>query len=456
MNHYAIVCKSATSTQQGGNRKICLPHHSQPQKGYKKTTLGRPSSAEESESEESSGRVIVGKLDSRSIRAKLTISGTLLPDEGQTTLLATDTGISKTLLNRNDWEKVKSGCKFVKTSKRFRPYGTAYHLPIKGKAWMTLTAERGAKIETWVYVMDDKKEQSLLGESDAVRLGIVKLDLKGATDEIVNRVMYTPKDKPTFYNGETQKAIDKDMGDLIKDFPDVFSDKTGKFKGKPIKIQVNENAMPVIQPARRIPLQYTDRLEAELKRMIDEGIIEGPIAMEEPGTFLSNLVITEKKGTDRIRVTLDCQAVNKEIYPTHEPIPSSDELRHSLSGSDRFSTLDMTNCYYQFEIEECARKLYAFRTPWGIFRYTRMVMGTSPASSEVQKRIRDTIRNCKNAIHIKDDIMVHGVGNEHDMHLKKVLETLRKKGITLRPGKCHLAQPEVKWFGHIHSKQGKL
>jgi len=49
----------------------------------------------------------------------------------------------------------------------------------------------------------------------------------------------------------------------------------------------------------------------------------------------------------------------------------------------------MTNCYHQFEIEGKARKLYAFHTPWGIFQYKRMVMGTSPASSEIQKKIRE-------------------------------------------------------------------
>ena len=177
-------------------------------------------------------------------------------------------------------------------------------------------------------------------------------------------------------------------------FPGLFSDKTGKFKGKPIQIQVKPTAVPIIQPPRRIPFQYLERTKLEVEKMLDEDVIEGPIEIEEPGTFLSNLVITDKKGSDRIRVTLDCQAVNKEIYPTHEPIPNVDELRHNLSGSDRCSSLDMTNCYYQFEIEESARKLYAFRTPWGIYRYKRMVMGTSPASSEIQKRVRETIKTC--------------------------------------------------------------
>ena len=33
-------------------------------------------------------------------------------------------------------------------------------------------------------------------------------------------------------------------------------------------------------------------------------------------------------------------------------------------------------------MEEEARKLFTFRTRWGLFRYTRMVMGNSRASSE--------------------------------------------------------------------------
>ena len=36
------------------------------------------------------------------------------------------------------------------------------------KAKATQIAERGAKIETWIYVVDDSIEQSLLGESDAI------------------------------------------------------------------------------------------------------------------------------------------------------------------------------------------------------------------------------------------------------------------------------------------------
>ena len=73
------------------------------------------------------------------------------------------------------------------------------------------------------------------------------------------------------------------------------------------------------------------------------------------------------------------------------------------------------------EVTDCRHWI----TPWGIFRYKRMVMGTSPASSEIQKKIHDTITQCANAIHIKDDILVHGTGTTHDDELRNVLQTIK-------------------------------
>ena len=83
-----------------------------------------------------------------------------------------------------------------------------------------------------------------------------------------------------------------------------------------------------------------------------------------------------------------------------------------------------------------------------------MVIGTSPASSEIQKRIRNVINNCPNAVNIKDDIIVHGKGKSHDEHLKKVFHSLHDNGFTLRLQKCILGQAQVKWCGHIYSKDG--
>ena len=180
------------------------------------------------------------------------------------------------------------------------------------------------------------------------------------------------------------------MQQILEQFPESFSDNTRKFKGNRIKIHVRPDVNLVVQPPRHIPLHYVDRLHDEIIKMVDEDIIESPLETEEPGTYISNLVITDKKwDPQRIRVTLDCQQVNKDICQTHEPIPTTEELWHKLEGSNRFSVINITNRYYKFEIKPEARKLYRFRSPWGIYHFKRMVVGTSPASSDTKTCSRD-------------------------------------------------------------------
>ena len=109
-------------------------------------------------------------------------------------------------------------------------------------------AEKGATIESYVYVIDDKQEQSLLGEQDVICLGIVKLHPQGAAEAVspdkpeseaqVSRRISYPKRSESPQNDivsvrETQPEIDANMKKLISQFPVLFSAKTGKFQGPP-------------------------------------------------------------------------------------------------------------------------------------------------------------------------------------------------------------------------------
>ena len=150
---------------------------------------------------------------------------------------------------------------------------------------------------------------------------------------------------------------------MAKEFQDIFVG-VGRYKGPEIKIQIREDIQPVIQPRRRIPLHYVKPLEDHLAELLEEDVIEGPLVEEEEGNWISNLVITDKKwdGKEKqtgdrvqIRANLDCRELNNHVYQTHEPIPTSDELRHRLQGSNKFSTLDMVHSFHQFVLEPKAR-----------------------------------------------------------------------------------------------------
>ena len=85
------------------NRRRTDGKKPRPKSSRKKTSFGQLSSAEESDSD-TSGRIVVGHLNSRTISANIVIAGSKYKGDGVEVKLATHTGISKTLLNRGDWE----------------------------------------------------------------------------------------------------------------------------------------------------------------------------------------------------------------------------------------------------------------------------------------------------------------------------------------------------------------
>ena len=124
MNHYAKACRAEVVTKT--------------KMKYRRPVTRRLSSAEESDSEVSTNRIVVGKLADDGIMVTVAINGRKASMEAKQMQIATDTGVNKSILNRTDWLKIKSSCEFVKTSKRFRPFGTAHKLPIRRKLKSTL------------------------------------------------------------------------------------------------------------------------------------------------------------------------------------------------------------------------------------------------------------------------------------------------------------------------------
>ena len=71
------------------------------------------------------------------------------------------------------------GVKAVSTTRKSVGYGADTELPIRAMVKVTIQSKRGAVIQTCVYIMEDPEAESLLGRDDAIRLGIITLDLEG-------------------------------------------------------------------------------------------------------------------------------------------------------------------------------------------------------------------------------------------------------------------------------------
>ena len=374
--------------------------------------------------------------------------------------LLIDSGVHKTLLSEEHWSLVKASPntrppKLKKNKVRFVPFGTKQNLPILGRTKCTLQAKGGACTTTIVYVVKGAKE-SLLGLRDGEALGIIKIQPEGETVRQLDTVIREkdPADDDVVSGNQTQAEIDRSMEEIVSKFPKVFKGLGRATKVPPIQIEVDPSFPPVQQKLRPIPIHYKEKLKKHLQELVQEGVVT-PLQCENGTGWIHNVVITAKKwSADKIRMNLDTRPMKQAVKVSHFHIPTPQELRHEFQGSDRFTCVDFNHAFHQFPMTEESANLFTFHTPWGLHRLNTLVMGTHSGSSELQERVRVVLEGLEGVTQIKDDVVIHGQGTQHDENVKKFLARIEEHGLTLRKEKCKFGVREVMWFGMIYSKQG--
>ena len=102
--------------------------------------------------------------------------------------------------------------------------------------------------------------------------------------------------------------IDNQKGtaeEIMQEFPSVF----GIMEGEKFHITLVDNATPFcVKAPRSVPFAYRDKLKAELELLQEQGIITPVTEVTE---WCSPIVVTPKKGTDRIRMCVDLSKLNR-------------------------------------------------------------------------------------------------------------------------------------------------
>jgi hypothetical protein len=99
----------------------------------------------------------------------------------------------------------------------------------------------------------------------------------------------------------------------------------------------------------------------------------------------------------------------------------------------------------------------AFRTRYGLFEYTVMPFGLTNAAATFQDFINDTPRESLDVFCTAylDDIQIYrDTLKEHKVNVSRVLNTLQKAGILLRPEKCELFTQKTIYIGLVVSSEG--
>ncbi|XP_065180108.1 uncharacterized protein K02A2.6-like [Sycon ciliatum] len=226
----------------------------------------------------------------------------------------------------------------------------------------------------------------------------------------------------------------------------------GCMQGPPATIRLKPDAQPYHCPvARRVPFPLLQKVEAELARMVDTGIVE-PVT--EPTEWCAPMVAVRKKSGD-VRICVDLKRLNASVQRESFVLPTVDETLAKLAGATVFSTLDTRKGFWQVPLAASSQHLATFITPFGRYMFRRLPFGITSAPEIFQRRLMAILEGIQGVCVFMDDILVYGATIEaHDLALQQVREALAAASVTLNPDKSHLRQPTVKFLGHRISASG--
>ncbi|GJR17694.1 putative reverse transcriptase domain-containing protein [Tanacetum coccineum] len=154
---------------------------------------------------------------------------------------------------------------------------------------------------------------------------------------------------------------------------------------------------------------------------------------------------------------IDYRELNKLTVKNRYPLPRIDDLFDQLQGSSVYSKIDLRSGYHQLRVREEDIPKTAFRTRYGHYEFQVMPFGLTNAPAvfmDLMNRVCKPYLD-KFVIVFIDDILIYLKNKqEHEEHLKLILELLKKEELYAKFSKCEFWIPKVQFLGHVIDSEG--
>ncbi|MDO9013470.1 MAG: RNase H-like domain-containing protein [Polynucleobacter sp.] len=241
---------------------------------------------------------------------------------------------------------------------------------------------------------------------------------------------------------------------LLQCNQDVFSSNTADVSGKAQNVEHHIDTGKA-RPIHSVPYRAGPHISNLQKKTVDELLKDGVIRPSSSPWTSPVVMVSKKDGS--MRFCVDYRKLNALTKRDQYPLPRIDDVLESLGNAKYFSTLDLTSGYWQIRVFDEDKEKTAFTTQFGIFEWNVMPFGLCNAPSTFQRYMDVVLSGLKwkHFLVYLDDIIVFG--NTFEAHLEsllKVLQRLREHGLFAKLAKCHFCLPEIKFLGHVVTKDG--
>ncbi|GKD49625.1 putative reverse transcriptase domain-containing protein [Tanacetum coccineum] len=211
------------------------------------------------------------------------------------------------------------------------------------------------------------------------------------------------------------KSEEKRLEDvpIVRDFPEVFlEDLPGIPPSRQVEFKID--LVPGAAPVARAPYRLAPSEMKELSDQLQELSEKGFIRPSSSPWGAPVLFVKKKDGS--FRMCIDYRELNKLTMKNRYPLPRIDDLFDQLQGSSVYLNIDLRSGYLQLRVREEDISKTTFKTRYNHYKFQVMPFGLTNTPANKQ---------------------------EHEEHLKLILELLKKEELYAKFSKCEFSQSIV-------------